>query len=96
MKFYLFIAFLFITAISSSQEFEMTGKVLDPEGNPLESATVYVEKPSDSTFVTYTISESKGNFTLSGSSKEKQLKIALSNSFGFGGTNASLIFSEFY
>jgi len=29
-------------------------------------------------------------------SKEKQLKMALSNSFGFGGTNASLIFSEFY
>ena len=28
-------------------------------------------------------------------SKEKPLKIALSNSFGFGGTNASLIFSEF-
>lgn len=78
MKFYLFIAFLFITAISSSQEFEMTGKVLDPEGNPLESATVYVEKPSDSTLVTYTISESKGNFTLSGSSKEKQLNLLVS------------------
>ncbi|MCL6219737.1 outer membrane beta-barrel protein [Zunongwangia pacifica] len=78
MKFYLFIAFLFITAISFSQEFEWTGKVLDPDGNPLESATVYVEKPSDSTLVTYTISESTGNFKLSGRSKEKRLNLLVS------------------
>ena len=56
----------------------MTGKVLDPEGNPLESATVYVEKPSDSTLVTYTISESTGDFTLSGRSKEKRLNLLVS------------------
>ena len=78
MKFYLFIAFLLTTAISFSQEFKMTGKVLDPEGNPLESATVYVEKPSDSTLVTYTISESTGDFTLSGRSKEKRLNLLVS------------------
>ncbi len=27
--------------------------------------------------------------------QEKQVKVALSNSFGFGGTNASLVFSKF-
>ncbi|WBL22926.1 outer membrane beta-barrel protein [Zunongwangia sp. HRR-M8] len=56
----------------------MSGKVLDPEGNPLPSATVYVEKVSDSTLVTYTISESSGEFTLAGSSKEKNLNLLIS------------------
>lgn len=26
--------------------------------------------------------------------QEKEVKVAMSNSFGFGGTNASLVFSE--
>lgn len=78
MKFYLFVAFLFVTAISFSQNFEITGKVLDPDGNPLESATVYVEKQTDSTLVTYTISETAGAFVLSGSSKEERLNLLVS------------------
>ncbi|MDN3595369.1 outer membrane beta-barrel protein [Zunongwangia endophytica] len=78
MKFYFVIAFIFISAIGFSQKFELSGKVLDPDGNPLPSATVYVEKVSDSTLVTYTISESSGEFTLAGSSKEKNLNLLIS------------------
>ena len=34
---------------------QINGKVVNPQGTPLESATIYVEKPSDSTFPVYMI-----------------------------------------
>ena len=65
MKSFLTFVLLFIVQLCSSQEFEINGKVLDPEGTPLGSATVYLEKAADSSLITYTISKDDGTFQLS-------------------------------
>ncbi|MDT0675596.1 outer membrane beta-barrel protein [Autumnicola musiva] len=66
MKFYLSLALIFVSGFAFSQQFEVTGKVVDEEGQPLEAATVYLEKAADSSLVTYTISEKDGGFQLTG------------------------------
>jgi hypothetical protein len=38
----------------------------------LEAATIYVEKSTDSSLVSYTISEKDGDFVLSGNSSAKK------------------------
>ncbi|WP_373055671.1 outer membrane beta-barrel protein [Zunongwangia sp. H14] len=68
MKFYFSLALIFLSNLVFSQQFEVTGKVVDEEGQPLESATVYLEKAVDSSLVTYTISENDGSFRLTGRS----------------------------
>ncbi|MDT0641420.1 outer membrane beta-barrel protein [Zunongwangia sp. F363] len=70
MKFYLSLALVFLSGLAFSQQFEVTGKVVDEEGQPLESATVYLEKAADSSLVTYTISEGNGSFRLTGRAPE--------------------------
>jgi hypothetical protein len=57
---FLFIFFQTLTA----QNFEIMGKIMDQEGWPLESATVFVEKIADSSLVTYTVSEIDGSFLI--------------------------------
>lgn len=69
---------LLISTFSYSQSFKILGKVVDPEGEPLESATVYVEKPADSSLVTYTISEDDGKFLLEGNTKAPLLNLYVS------------------
>lgn len=72
MKNLLFLCVLLNTFISLAQNFEITGSLKDKDQNPIESATVYLESIKDSTMISYTISDEKGNFNLSGRTKEQK------------------------
>ena len=65
-------------ANAAAQDFSILGKTVDAQGAPLESATVYLEKISDSTLVTYAITDKEGVFNLEGSTKEKQVNLFIS------------------
>ena len=78
MRNYFSLLLLFISAVSFAQEFEITGKITDPENAPLESATVYVERIADSTLVSYTISEKDGKFLLKGNTDAEKLNLFVS------------------
>lgn len=78
MTFRLTAVFLFFTSLFYSQEFNITGKIVDVDDEPLESATVFLEKVSDSTLVTYTISERNGDFILKGRSGESPVYLSVS------------------
>ena len=78
MRFILSLLVILIASSSYSQEFQITGKVVDNSSNPLESATIYTEKPSDSSLVTYTISEKNGEFILKGNTEAKKLNLIVS------------------
>lgn len=78
MRLFISLLFIAISSISYSQEFEITGKITDPESQPLESATVYAEKLSDSSLVSYTISEKDGSFLLKGNTAEEKVNLFVS------------------
>jgi hypothetical protein len=78
MKLFYTLAFLFITGTAFSQDFEITGKVVDEAGVPLESATIYLEKAADSSLVTYTISEKNGNFRLAETTTAPKVNLYIS------------------
>ena len=61
-----------------AQDFSITGKTIDAQGISLESATVYLEKLSDSSLVTYAITDKDGIFNLEGSSQEKEVNLFIS------------------
>ena len=63
-KIYFLLVFLCFSTISFSQNiFSISGKLIDGNSKlPLESATIYFSKVSDSTVVDYTISDKNGNF----------------------------------
>lgn len=69
---------LFLCSISYSQEFEITGTVTDNDSQPLEAATVYTEKLTDSSLVSYTISEKDGSFILKGETKADKINLFVS------------------
>lgn len=69
---------LFLSTSVFAQNFEISGKVTDPDGAPLESATVYLEKPADSSLVTYTISDKSGNFTLEANTETPEVNLMIS------------------
>ncbi len=69
--------FIFIQNLSA-QNFEITGKILDQDGRPLESATVFVEKIADSSLVTYTVSEDDGSFSIAGKTEAEKLNFIIS------------------
>lgn len=64
MKHSIYLFVLFIGTTVFSQEIQITGKITDKESIPLESATIYVEKISDSSMVSYTVSDENGQFQL--------------------------------
>ncbi|WP_215907193.1 outer membrane beta-barrel protein [Kordia aestuariivivens] len=69
------IASIFTSSLCA-QEFEITGKIIDKTAKtPLESATVYIESIKDSTLITYTISDRKGNYELSTRTKLKEVNL---------------------
>ncbi|MAM17663.1 MAG: TonB-dependent receptor [Gramella sp.] len=78
MKIYLFLAVLFVSNLAIAQGFEITGKIVDQDNAPLESATVYLEKVADSSLVTYTISEKDGSFVLSDRSEPGKARLIVS------------------
>lgn len=74
---------LFITAAVSGQSLVLKGSVQDPEGLPLEAATVYFRSVKDSSVVDYTITDNKGNWQIKsrGFTQPVLLKISF---VGFG------------
>ena len=69
----------FFTLISYGQEFNITGKLVDSDSKePLGAATVYLETLRDSTLVTYTITNSKGVFSLEGKTAAEKLRLSIS------------------
>ncbi|MGK0386026.1 MAG: hypothetical protein ACI849_000633, partial [Patiriisocius sp.] len=79
MKHLLFCVALFITTAAFAQEFTITGTLTDAiDGKPLESATVYIEKPKDSTLITYTITNRKGGFELIGDTGVSNVNVNIS------------------
>ncbi|MGM0636601.1 MAG: outer membrane beta-barrel protein [Bacteroidota bacterium] len=75
--FYLIILLVSVNALA--QEYQVKGKLIDEvTDQPLESATIFSETISDSTLVDYTISNSKGEFSLEGKSSEEKLRVIVS------------------
>lgn len=58
--------------------YEISGTLLDTDQLPLESATVYLEHQKDSSLVTYTLTDAKGQFFLEGKTKHTHLKLNIS------------------
>ena len=78
MKNLLLLCILLNTFISFSQNFEITGTLKDKDNNLIESATVYLESIKDSTMITYTISDAKGEFNLSGNTRAEKAYLFVS------------------
>ncbi len=69
------LAFLFLQ-FSYSQDFILSGKVVDAiDDTPLEASTIYAESIKDSTLISYTISNQKGEFELEGKTHLKDVKL---------------------
>lgn len=79
MKNYFFMLFCLAGFQLAAQDFEITGRILDKAtGQPLEAATVYVERPADSSLVSYSISEKDGDFVLAGNTTANTLNFFIS------------------
>lgn len=70
---------LFLSLVSYSQSFKISGTLVDAEDqSPLEAATVFMETASDSTLITYTITDKNGKFTLEGNTSVKKVRVNIS------------------
>lgn len=79
MKSVFFLFTCFFTFQLAAQDFKISGKILGKESKePLEAATIYVEKAADSSLVSYTISEKDGVFVLSGNSSATSMNLFIS------------------
>lgn len=78
MRFYFLAVGCFLTKLVAAQNFEITGTVKDSTQIPLEAATVYLEKVSDSALITYSITDRDGFFRLKGSSNAKKVNLYIS------------------
>lgn len=78
MKFLFLTICCFFTLFATAQNFEITGTVKDSSQVGLEAATVYIETVSDTTLVTYTITNRDGFFRLKGSSSAKRVNLYVS------------------
>ncbi len=78
MRFLSTLFLLLSFSFAYSQSFQISGKVIDEKGRPLESATVYLEKATDSSLVTYSISEPDGSFELNGNTSAENTNLSIS------------------
>ncbi|GAA3648981.1 outer membrane beta-barrel protein [Flavivirga jejuensis] len=66
-------------SFSQSNSFSISGILISEEENiPLESATVYLKRVSDSTLITYTISDRNGKFILENKTSDKKANLYVS------------------
>ena len=71
--------FAFISFGVQAQKFEISGKLLDSiTREPLEGATVFTETIKDSTLISYTITDAKGDFSVSGKSSKQKINLLIS------------------
>lgn len=75
-----FLCVYFVNAQNTkTYDFEISGSLIaDNDQLPLESATIYLEQKKDSTLVTYTLSDAKGQFFLEGKTKTTDLQLSIS------------------
>ena len=81
MRYFLFVLALICTTLlfSQSKEFTINGTIKTEDTKEvLESATVYLERVTDSSLVTYTISDKNGKFSLQGDSYDDELNLYVS------------------
>lgn len=82
MKQFILALALLLSAFSYAQKskpFEIKGLLIaKSDQTPIESATVYIERVKDSALVTYTITNSKGAFTLEGKTTDTNLRFIVS------------------
>ena len=70
---------LSIGSFSQTKTFEISGQLISEEKKePLESATVYLQRVQDSSLVTYTISDKQGDFFLNDKTGDKKLNLYIS------------------
>ncbi|WP_111685555.1 TonB-dependent receptor [Winogradskyella tangerina] len=77
----IFVVSISITTKISAQTntFEISGRVLSKDNQqPIESATIYIKKASDSSLITYSISDQKGNFKIYGDAIKDELILYIS------------------
>ena len=76
---YLFLAVFFISITSIAQSVTIKGTIVDETSKtPLEAATVFAEKVSDSTLITYSISDRAGLFLLETESNLPEMRVNIS------------------
>ncbi|WKB82212.1 TonB-dependent receptor [Cellulophaga lytica] len=83
MKLFLTLVVMLTTLTSFSQSkqkpFAISGTIITADDNqPLESATVYLQRVKDSSLVTYTITDQNGAFSLEGKSYDATLNMFIS------------------
>src|SRR5690554_8128190 len=64
MKNALAIICILFTNFIFAQKIELKGKVITSDKKPVEAATVYLSSQKDSTLIDYTITDTKGTFTM--------------------------------
>lgn len=70
---------LLCSTVIYAQDFSIQGILTDKDqGYPLESATIYIEKISDSSLITYSISDQKGAFLLRGNTSQPKVRLNIS------------------
>lgn len=77
-KLYLLFAVLGLQGLMA-QEFHITGKVMDADNRQgLEASTIYAESLTDSSLISYTITDKTGDFDLAFDTDESRVKVFLS------------------
>ena len=81
MKKILLLICLFLSSIvfSQTKKFTISGNIKSADNKELlESATVHAERVKDSSIVSYTITDAKGNFDLVGETSDSKVKLVVS------------------
>ncbi|MFT4611433.1 MAG: hypothetical protein ACJA1H_000904 [Glaciecola sp.] len=73
---YVFALLCVSISFSQSKSFKISGKILSEDNKePLEAATIYVERLKDSSLVTYTISDKTGVFEITDETYDEKLNL---------------------